>query len=81
MITTKSTDDKSTNAAIIDVIHSVEIKLGIVKRYLESQQNRSDDIEYLKGLYEELQALIAKGNLVIGKIYTLMEKLNGSNQE
>jgi hypothetical protein len=81
MITTKSTDDKSTNAAIIDVIHSVEIKLGIVKRYLESQQNRSDDIEYLKGLYEELQALIVKGNLVIGKIYTLMEKLNGSNQE
>ena len=81
MITTKSTDDKPTNAAIIDVIHSVEIKLGIVRKYLESQQNRSEDIEYLNSLYEELQALITKGNLVVGKIYTLLEKLNGSNQE
>lgn len=81
MVLVQNTDDKPTNSAIIDTIQVVDMKLNIVKRYLETQQNRSDDIEYLNNLYEELQALITKGNLMVNKIYALMERINENNQE
>lgn len=80
MVLVRNTKDRETNAALISLKRDIEKQFVYIKKYIQSIEDRQDDIDYLQNLYDRLQKIVARGNEAVVIINELMDKIANYNQ-
>lgn len=80
MVLVRDTKDRETNAALLSLKRDIEKQFVYIKRYIQSIEDRQDDIDYLQNLYDRLQKIVARGNEAVAIINELMDKIANYNQ-
>ena len=80
MILVNNTNDKETNSALLALKKDLDYQFFFIENYIHNMEDRTDDVAYLKSLYDRLQKIVTRGNLAIGQIQEIMEKIAEYNR-